>query len=64
MIREYDSVVLIAAAPGTSVPVGTKGAVVMVFRDGEAFAVEFFDADGNTLAVDVVPAEALSVRER
>jgi hypothetical protein len=63
MIREYDSVVLIDAAPGSSVPVGTQGAVVMALGDGKAFAVEFFDTDGNTIAVDVVPAETLSVQK-
>ena len=45
--------------PGGTLPAGTRGTVVHVHGFGQAGEVEFFDKDGNTLAVVAVEAEHL-----
>ena len=60
MIKEHERVVLTAAAPNESLESGDVGTVVHVYRDGEAYGVEFVALDGHTAAV--VTLEASQVR--
>ena len=50
-IKEHDRVVLTADLPGEKLASGDVGTVVHVYRDGEAFEVEFVSLDGETVAV-------------
>ena len=60
MIREHDTVVLAAAVPAEGFLPGDVGAVVHVYRDGQAYEVEFMTLEGKTAAV--ITLEALQVR--
>ena len=60
MIREHERVVLTVAVPDESLEPGDVGTVVHVYRDGEAYEVEFVALDGHTAAV--VTIEASQVR--
>ncbi len=51
MINEHDRVVLTESVPGSGLEAGDVGTVVHVYRDGEAFEVEFVTLDGHTAAV-------------
>lgn len=59
MIKEFDTVALNEDLPGTGLYAGTEGAVVMVYNDGEAYEVEFFSFEGETIAVETVDAYKL-----
>jgi hypothetical protein len=69
MIQELDTVELTKSLPNVGLKAGDTGAVVAVYRGGEGYAVEFFDADGDTLAVVTVtkdfvrPAEVFDAAE-
>jgi len=60
MIKEHDRVVLRTAVPGEGLEEGDVGTVVHVYKDGEAYEVEFVALDGHTAAV--VTLEASQVR--
>jgi hypothetical protein len=60
MIREHDTVVLVAAVPTEGLLPGDVGAVVHVYRDGQAYEVEFMTLEGKTAAV--ITLEASQVR--
>jgi hypothetical protein len=60
MIREHDTVVLVAAVPTEGLLPGDVGTVVHVYRDGQAYEVEFITLEGKTAAV--ITLEALQVR--
>jgi hypothetical protein len=60
MIREHDSVVLTRELPAAGLVAGDVGVVVHVYREGEAFEVEFVSYGGRTLSVETL--EAASVR--
>jgi hypothetical protein len=60
MIREYERVVLTTDLPDYGLQTGDVGVVVHIYKDGEAYEVEFFTLDGETL--DVVTVEAEQVR--
>ena len=60
MIREHDRVVLVAAVPAEGLVAGDVGTVVHIYRDGEAYEVEFTTLEGKTAAV--VTLEASQVR--
>jgi hypothetical protein len=50
MLNEYDSVRLRKPLPSDKVPVGSKGVVLMVYREPKpGYEVEFFDASGKSL---------------
>jgi Domain of unknown function (DUF4926) len=51
MINEHQIVVLTESVPGSGLEAGDVGTVVHVYRDGEAFEVEFVTLDGHTAAV-------------
>lgn len=60
MIKEHDRVVLAAAVPSEGLVAGDVGTVVHVYRDGQAYEVEFTTLEGKTAAV--VTLEANQVR--
>ena len=60
MIREHDRVVLVTAVPAEGLVAGDVGTVVHIYRDGQAYEVEFFTLEGKTAAV--VTLEASQVR--
>jgi hypothetical protein len=55
--REFDLVALRADLPEHKLVAGDVGTVVMVYRDGEAYEVEFVAADGQTLALETLRAD-------
>ncbi len=59
MIREHDRIVLTSDLPSDGVKAGDVGVVVHVYREGEAFEVEFFTLDGKTAAVVTVESSQL-----
>ena len=60
MIREHDLVVLGAAVPVEGLVAGDVGTVVHLYRDGQAFEVEFTTLEGKTAAV--ITLEASQIR--
>jgi hypothetical protein len=56
MINEHDRVVLTEALPNEGLEAGDVGTVVHVYKDGEAYEVEFLTLDGQTAAVATVQA--------
>jgi hypothetical protein len=60
MMKEHDRVVLAAPVPSEGLVVGDVGTVVHVYRDGQAYEVEFTTLAGKTAAV--VTLEASQVR--
>ena len=57
MIREHDRVVLKTPVPAEGLEAGDVGAVVHVYRDGQAYEVEFVTLDGRTVAVVTLEAD-------
>jgi hypothetical protein len=60
MIKEHDRVVLVADVSTEGLVAGDVGTVVHVYRDGQAYEVEFFTLEGKTAAV--VTLEVSQVR--
>lgn len=60
MIKEHERVVLTVPVPDEGLQPGDVGTVVHVYRDGQAYEVEFVALDGHTAAV--VTLEAAQVR--
>ena len=60
MIKEHDRVVLAANVPSEGLVAGDVGTVVHVYRDGQAYEVEFFTLEGKTAAV--ITLESSQVR--
>lgn len=60
MIREHDRVVLTTNVPSEGLVTGDVGTVVHVYRDGQAYEVEFTTLEGKTAAV--VTLEATQIR--
>ena len=60
MIREHERAVLTVSVPAEKLEAGDVGTVVHVYRDGQAYEVEFLTLDGRTAAV--VTLEAAQVR--
>lgn len=60
MIKEHDRVVLAATVPSEGLVAGDVGTVVHIYRDGQAYEVEFTTLEGKTAAV--VSLEASQVR--
>ena len=56
MIKELDRVVLTADLPEHGLMCGDIGTVVLIHRGGVGFEVEFLTLDGETLAVNSLPA--------
>lgn len=51
MIKEHDRIVLLKNIPDEGLQAGDVGTVVHIYRQGEAFEVEFMTLDGNTVTV-------------
>lgn len=51
MLKELERVVLLASLPSEGLEAGDVGTVVHVYRDGQAYEVEFVALDGHTTAV-------------
>jgi hypothetical protein len=60
MLKEHERVVLKTAVSAEGLEAGDVGTVVHVYRDGQAYEVEFTTLDGRTAAV--VTLEATQVR--
>ena len=60
MIKEHDLVVLGVPVPDEGLVAGDVGTVVHIYRDGQAFEVEFTTLEGKTAAV--ITVEASQVR--
>jgi hypothetical protein len=60
MIKEHERIVLKSPVADKGLEAGDVGNVVHVYRDGEAYEVEFVALDGHTAAV--VTVEAAQVR--
>jgi hypothetical protein len=60
MINEHERVVLTQSIAGSGLEAGDVGTVVHVYKDGEAYEVEFLTLDGHTAAV--LTLEASQVR--
>ncbi len=60
MIREHERVVLTASVSPQGLEPGDVGTVVHVYKDGQAYEVEFLALDGHTAAV--VTLESSQVR--
>lgn len=59
MIRELDTVVLTRDQPDLGLEAGDVGAVVHVYRSGEAVEVEFVSGSGATVAVGTLALAAV-----
>lgn len=59
MIKEHERVVLTAPIPDEGLEPGDVGTVVHVYRDGQAYEVEFVALDGHTAAVVTLEASAV-----
>jgi hypothetical protein len=65
MTNELDVVVLTEPVAEDSLEKGDVGTVVHVFREGEAFEVEFVTLQGKTVAlVTLTPSQFRSVESR
>jgi hypothetical protein len=60
MISEHTRIVLTTDVPTEGLEAGDVGTIVHVYRDGEAYEVEFVTLEGRTAAV--VTLEAAQVR--
>ncbi|MDD4889625.1 MAG: DUF4926 domain-containing protein [Phycisphaerae bacterium] len=57
MITEHERIVLVTDIPDDGLVAGDVGTVVHVYHNGEAYEVEFFSLDGETLAVVTLRAD-------
>jgi hypothetical protein len=60
MIHEFDQVALTVDLPAFYLKMGDVGVVVDITANGKQYTLEFFNFDGETVAV--VPVEASHVR--
>lgn len=51
MLKEHERVVLTTSLPAEGLEAGDVGTIVHVYRDAQAFEVEFVALDGHTTAV-------------
>ncbi len=56
MIKEHNRVVLLKDIKEEGLKAGDVGTVVHIYRQGEAFEVEFMTLDGGTIAVATLSA--------
>ena len=54
MIKEHDRIVLKSPILAEGLEAGDVGTVVHMYRDGEAYEIEFVALDGHTVAVATV----------
>ena len=60
MIKEHDRVVLAVDVPSESLVAGDVGTIVHVYRDTQAYEVEFTTLEGKTAAV--VTLQVMQIR--
>ena len=58
-VKEHDWVALAADVSAEGLVAGDVGTVVHVYRDGQAYEVEFFTLEGKTAAVITLEASQL-----
>lgn len=59
-MKEYDTIVLKTPLAGTSIPIGTRGVILMVFESpSKAYEVEFIDTAKKSLGTFTVREEQL-----
>ncbi len=51
MIQELDTIILTHDIQEKGLKIGDRGAVVHCYNDGQAFEVEFVNAEGQTIAL-------------
>jgi hypothetical protein len=56
-MKEHERVVLLTPIPAEGLEAGDVGTIVHLYRDGEAYEVEFVALDGHTRAVATVEAD-------
>lgn len=56
-MKELERVVLLKPIPSEGLEAGDVGTIVHLYRDGEAYEVEFVALDGHTRAVATVEAD-------
>jgi Domain of unknown function (DUF4926) len=54
MMREHERVVLKSPIPDKGLEAGDVGTVIHIYRDGEAYEIEFVALDGHTVPVTTV----------
>jgi hypothetical protein len=54
--KEHDRVVLVSRKSDEGLEAGDVGTIVHVYRDGQAYEVEFVALDGHTTAVVTIEA--------
>src|SRR5207244_4324534 len=54
MLKEHERVVLLTPIAGEGLEAGDVGTIVYIYRDGQAYEVEFVALDGHTRAVATV----------
>ena len=59
MFREHERIVLKSDVPGEGLRAGDVGTVVHVYRDGQAYEIEFVKLDGRTAAVVTLNADSV-----
>jgi hypothetical protein len=65
MFNEYERIILTENLPEHGLEIGDAGTIVEVLGSGEAFLVEFFTLDGNTIAVaSVLTSQARAATHR
>ena len=57
MLKEHDRVVLTRPVSTEGLEAGDVGTIVHVYRDGQAYEVEFVALDGHTTAVATLEAD-------
>lgn len=62
-IRELDQVVLTSDVPAEGLVVGDVGTVVLIYRDGQAYEVEFMTFEGKTAAVITLEASRFALSD-
>lgn len=55
-MKEYDEVALSVDLPDEGLREGDTGVIVDVLANGEAFVIEFFTVDGETIGVEILKA--------
>ena len=56
MIKEHDRIVLMNDIPSEGLLTGDIGTVIHVYKEGEAFEVEFVTLGGETVSVITLPS--------
>lgn len=64
MMQEYDTIVLKLPLAGASIPVGTKGVILMVYESpSKAYEVEFVDSTYKSLGTFTVKEDQIEASD-